>query len=86
MSALTKNAIPKQCIPCDFICFKKADYIRHTMTLKHINRTNQCVLEHSDAEQLAAHYECKKCLKKYKARNSLWYHERKCAYNETPIE
>ena len=86
MSALTKNAIPKQCVPCDFICFKKADYIRHTMTLKHINRTNQCVLEHSDAEPHATHYACKKCLKKYKARNSLWYHERKCTYNDTPIE
>jgi len=56
------------------------------MTLKHINRTSQCVLEHSDAEQSTSHYACKKCLKKYKARNSLWYHERKCAYNDTQIE
>ena len=76
----------KQCTTCDFICFKNADYIRHTMTQKHINRTTQCVLEHSGAEQPETHYTCKKCLKKYKARNSLWYHEQKCVQSNTQID
>ena len=78
MSILTKNANQKHCVDCDFICFENADYIRHTMTQKHINRTTQSVLEHSDAEQPTTHYTCKKCSKKYKARNSLWYHEQTC--------
>jgi hypothetical protein len=86
MSILKKNANQKHCTYCDFICFKNADYIRHTMTLKHINRTTQSVLEHSDAEQPATHYTCKKCSKKYKARNSLWYHEQKCIYQPVHIE
>jgi hypothetical protein len=66
------------CECCDFTCFKNSDYIRHTMTSKHINRTNWCNLEQINAEQPATHYICKKCSKKYKARNSLWYHEQTC--------
>jgi hypothetical protein len=57
------------------------------MTSKHINRTNWSNLEQKNAEQPATHYTCKKCSKKYKARNSLWYHEQRCSQNTTtPLE
>jgi hypothetical protein len=87
MNPLLKNAESIHCECCDFTCFKKSDYIRHTMTSKHINRTNWSNLEQKNAEQPATHYTCKKCSKKYKARNSLWYHEQRCSQNTTtPLE
>jgi hypothetical protein len=81
MNPTTKNAVSNHCEICDFICSKKSDYTRHLMTAKHINRTNQCKIEQ---EYTATHYECKKCLKLYHARNSLWYHERKCVFQTEP--
>jgi hypothetical protein len=83
MNILLKNAEPKHCECCDFTCFKNSDYIRHTMTSKHINRTTWSNLEQKNAEQPATHYTCKKCSKKYKARNSLWYHEQTCTQDAT---
>jgi hypothetical protein len=48
------------------------------MTAKHINRTNPHFLEQNNATDILTQYTCKKCSKKYKARNSLWYHEQQC--------
>ncbi len=61
------------CEICDFTCNKKCNLDKHLMTSKHLNRTklnteNAGITEHN----------CKYCQKKYKARNSLWYHEQRC--------
>jgi phage FluMu protein Com len=45
------------------------------MTRKHQNRT---ILNEKTPKNAAASYACKKCNKEYKARNSLWYHAKKC--------
>ena len=66
------------CESCDFKCSKQSNYTKHTMTAKHLNRTNPHVLEQNNADNIPTQYTCKKCSKKYKARNSLWYHEKKC--------
>ena len=72
-------AILRQCIQCDFKCSKNIDWNRHILTLKHKNRTLL-----NNLEQITPNYAdllgftCKKCNKGYKARNSLWYHEKKC--------
>ena len=75
------------CEACHFKCSKQSNYNKHILTPKHINRTNPHFLEQKNAEQTATHYTCKKCSKKYKARNSLWYHEQTCTtITHTPTE
>lgn len=65
------------CENCDYTCSKTNDYNKHLLTLKHKNRTFSNILEQKVAENLQQ-YACKKCNKIYKARNSLWYHEKIC--------
>jgi hypothetical protein len=87
------NAVKFICNLCDFKCCKKSDWERHLCTNKHKNIKNNAVLEQNAAvlEQNAKKYieqnpihssqkllTCKHCNKTYKARNSLWYHEKKC--------
>jgi hypothetical protein len=74
-----KNAKNFCCIICNFECFKESDYTRHMNTAKHINRTKLNILNETAApENSHVIFKCKKCNKEYKARNSLWYHEKKC--------
>jgi len=69
----------RHCINCDFKCSKNVDWERHINTLKHKNRTKLNNLEQQiTPENTENMFVCKKCNKKYKARNSLWYHEKKC--------
>jgi hypothetical protein len=65
--------IPKtyNCDACGIETSNKKDYNKHLLTSKHKNRTNGGDLEQSK-------FICKKCNKIYKARNSLWYHEKIC--------
>jgi len=74
------------CESCHFKCSKQSNYNKHILTLKHLNRTNPHFLEQNNAENIPSHYTCKKCSKKYKARNSLWYHEQQCVLSSTQIE
>ena len=60
-----------KCVACDYECFKKSDMTKHELTRKHQLRTT--------SQELAENkFTCQHCNKEYKARNSLWYHERKC--------
>jgi len=69
----------RHCINCNFKCSKNIDWERHINTLKHKNRTNLNNIEQQiTPENTENIFVCKKCNKKYKARNSLWYHEKKC--------
>jgi uncharacterized Zn ribbon protein len=75
------NALTFNCINCDFKCFKKSNYDKHLMTSKHKNR-----IKLNDLEQIMpenAKFKCKNCSKEYNARNSLWYHEKKCINKKT---
>jgi len=64
-----------ECEICFFKCSKKCDWDRHIITQKHKNRTALNSLEQEKHNDI---YHCKNCNKEYKARNSLWYHEKKC--------
>jgi len=77
MKKTPKNAKKYNCTECNFICSKKSEYNRHIITAKHINRTNRTEKTPKNAEII----ECE-CGKVYKARNSLWYHKKKCTYKE----
>jgi hypothetical protein len=65
----------KQCVYtcklCNFECTKKYNYKSHLSTMKHINAYNACYEK----------YACIYCDKRYKARNGLWYHLKKCELN-----
>ena len=74
-----KNATLGHCLTCDFICSKPCDWNRHILTRKHRIRTGNAYLEQKP--ELA----CRHCKKHYTARNSLWYHEKKCVNNSKNI-
>jgi len=78
MNFTPKNTGEFFCKICDFKCSKQSDYSRHILTAKHKNRT---IL--NDFTPKNAKYICD-CGKEYKARNSLWYHKKKCNYKEEP--
>ena len=72
-----KVAIIFRCNCCHYECSKKSDYEKHLLTSKHKTRTNSGILEQKVAEN-RRNFICKTCNKIYKARNSLWYHEKSC--------
>jgi hypothetical protein len=82
MEKMPKNAEIFYCNICDFKCCKQSNYYKHLITLKHKNRTQLNDLEPKNSKKM---FVCEKCNKKYTARNSLWYHEKKCKY-DTQIE
>ncbi len=61
------------CIQCDLSTNNKKDFNKHLLTAKHKNRTENPIIEPANSM-----FKCKNCSKIYKARNSLWYHEKKC--------
>ena len=62
------------CKECNFTCSKNCDWSRHIATAKHQNRTN---FTEKNAKPKSTH-KCSTCDKEYKAKNSLWYHMKKC--------
>ena len=81
MEKMPENAEIFHCIVCDFKCSKHSNYDKHLLTAKHKNRTNLNNLEQIMPNNANPLFKCKNCDKEYKARNSLWYHEKKCTIN-----
>jgi len=87
----TRQKIAKkyECKYCLYVCSKESDLIKHFSTRKHKNRTKLNDLEHlaslspsENGEFLATReFKCE-CGKEYNARNSLWYHKKKCSIHE----
>ena len=71
------------CENCLYTCCKQSEYNKHLFTPKHINRTKMNVLE-QNISKISKCFTCKYCSKCYNARNSLWYHEKKCIVNNKP--
>jgi hypothetical protein len=74
-----KNAEKIQCELCNFKCSKQSEWDRHVITRKHQNRTNENIIHSKNAIKFTCGY----CNKNYNARNSLWYHQKKCNQNIT---
>ena len=74
MEKTPKNANNYSCKVCDYNCRKKSEWERHIVTTKHKNRTNRTNLTPKNADGV---FLCD-CGKTYKARNSYWYHKKKC--------
>ena len=88
MKKMPENAEILICELCDFKCCKQSNYDKHILTPKHKNRTKLNDLEQKNAENADKLFACRKCHKTYKARNSLWYHAKKCNYytSQEPID
>ena len=76
---MPKMPIFYECKTCHFKCSKRSNFNEHLFTSKHQNRTK---LNEKTAISCQTIYACKKCNKLYKARNSLWYHEKKCTQKD----
>ena len=68
------NAKKFYCKECDFECSKKSNWTTHISTAKHKTRTSS----NQNMPKEARKYVCNVCKKEYTAKNSLWYHQRKC--------
>ena len=84
MNKMPKNAENFSCETCNFVCSKKSNYDIHLLTAKHQNRTilNDLMPKNAKTNFETHLFYCKKCNKGYNAKNSLWYHEKKCNINE----
>ncbi len=76
MKKMPKNANNFYCKICDFECSKKSNYDKHILTQKHKNRTFRT---EKMPKTVITRFTCE-CGKTYKARNSLWYHKKKCNF------
>jgi hypothetical protein len=66
------------CDFCNYTCCCKSDYDKHISTAKHNRSMILNDLEQKKHQKTLKEYICNKCSKTYTARNSLWYHEKKC--------
>ena len=65
------------CLLCSFITYKKTDYMRHIVTIKHKNNALTTVNNEKN-EKNEKKYICKCCNKEYNDRAGLWRHTKKC--------
>ena len=75
-----KNAKKRQkfiCEACDFVCFKKSDFIRHEATRKHKMLTNVDKMLTEKCQKTPDEFQCE-CGKVFKHRQSLSVHRKKC--------
>ena len=77
-----KNAekMPKKmyCKDCDYTCCKLSNWNLHLLTRKHELRTNRTKKMPKMPKNAESTFICERCNKEYNARNSLWYHMKKC--------
>ena len=69
------------CENCDYTCSKKFNWERHLSSYKH-NMTLSDNLGEQKSEKEQVEYCCNNCDKKYKSRNGLWVHKKKCVSPE----
>jgi hypothetical protein len=76
--------IPKiyECAACCYSTRNKKDLSKHYETIKHKSNTNRTDLNEKIPEP--TNYPCPRCNKVYKAKNSLWYHSKKCCGEPEP--
>ena len=81
MNLMPNNSEKYYCEKCNFKCSKLSNYNKHLLTLKHKNITISTSNEQKNAKKCQTKFICE-CGKEYGARNSLWYHKKKCFINE----
>ena len=91
---ISKNLIFCCCEKCDYNTYCKADFKKHTLTLKHKNRENETLLKQMKQNETTSlkksqKYVCN-CGLIYNSRTTLWRHKQSCTYkeqiNEEPLK
>jgi hypothetical protein len=70
------------CEKCTFVCSKKSEWTRHSLTRKHQSLTDPL----TSASPKTPQHMCCHCQKVYKSREGLWYHFKKCTQEPEPSE
>ena len=83
MKKTPKNPKKFECKKCAFISCNKKDYTRHLSTAKHINRTELNTFTPKNPKNIFC---CEFCDKTFSARNSLWYHKKKCNIDNQSVK
>ena len=78
---MPKNAEKFSCDKCNFRCSKQSNYDKHLLTTKHQILTNT----YNKAPVKCLTFECE-CGKRYKHRQSLYAHKKKCRYQSLENE
>ena len=81
MNKSSKSLLKYKCIRCDYYTSNIKDYNKHLTTRKHSNRTSLNDIEPKNPKNPHPEFICE-CGKEYSARNSLWYHKKKCYMNQ----
>ena len=74
------------CEKCDYITFKKTDYNKHILTLKHQNVDKMLTNVDINETNISASKLTCECGKKYKHRQSLHVHKKSCTLNNQEKE
>ena len=84
----SKVAKKYECIICDYNTSRKSSYDKHLITRVHTYRTELNKIEQNAINSIKnkPKFICTKCNKCYTARNSLWYHSKKCVETKTNIK
>ena len=77
-----KNRRKFNCEKCDYICYKASDYNKHLLTLKHTKETKELQMDYNLSQMDI--FECA-CGSKYKHRQGLWKHKKKCVATNLAI-
>ena len=70
-----KNRQKFYCEKCDYKCYKSSDFNKHVLTLKHTKETKELQMDYNLSH--TEKFECL-CGNKYKHRQGLWKHKKKC--------
>jgi hypothetical protein len=70
------------CKNCNFKCYQKCDWERHTLRPKHLGNVNGNVKKTNPPKKTV--YQCKNCDKEFLNRSGLWKHTNKSVCVKTP--
>lgn len=76
---MAKKNYKYSCESCHFYTNKLSNYNKHLTTRKHKNGS---FLNKKEPKEAIFKYTCENCGKNYKARNSFWYHKKKCVQQQ----
>jgi hypothetical protein len=69
-----KSDLNFYCEKCDYICYRKYDFSKHILTLKH-EKLQKSTEKSEKSENI---FTCLNCDKIFKDRTGLWRHKKKC--------
>lgn len=72
------------CKYCDYVCCRKNDFVKHTMTAKHRKTVKWITLDNENSQNSQAKFECV-CGNRYLYSSGLSKHKKKCSITKYPL-